>query len=230
MKTPVHRITLACLLLLGPPAALAETTFEIVADNCLKWGQGPDGAPKCIQPAPEVPKPPADADANRQVDAALVQWSRAWMFDRYLRGSSTVSERAFVKDVYLVRGQFAFNRMGQKFSIPFAARFKEIGGQYKFIYLCYMDNTSGMNDCVDPVDGIAQRQAEAEQSRQMLGAIAVMGIGAAILSGSGSGSSGNSSSSRRPTCTTQYSYGEPGNIGYEDNGYAGRGIPYQVCN
>lgn len=236
MKTPAQRITAACMALLCSPAAHTQTnepvplgrTFEIASD-CLKWENGPDGFPKCVQQAPELPVPPADEDANRQIDAALVQWSRAWMFDRYLRSSSTVSERAFVKDVYLVRGQFAFNRMGQKFTIPFAARFKESGGQYKFIYLCYMDNTSGMNDCVDPVNGIAQRQAEAESSRQMLGAIAVMGLGAAILSGSGSNNSSSSSSSRRPTCITEYRYSTPGMIGYEDNGYAGRGTPYQVC-
>ena len=141
---------------------------------------------------------PTDQAVNAEVDAGFIRWSSAWMFDRYLPSSARATERGLTGDTYVVRGLFDFARSGQKITIPFAAAYKKANDKYTLANLCYNDVSSGMTDCINPQDSLEGRRAAVTQSRQLLGAIVVLGLVAAMSDAQGE------------TCVKRYTFfGDP---------------------
>jgi hypothetical protein len=125
---------------------------------------------------------PADAAALAEVDNAFKRWGASWMFDRYLPGSVRATERGLTGETYMLRGTFDFARSGQRITIPFAAAYARTKERFVLSKLCYNDVSSGMTDCVNPGESMEARQAAAAQSRQLMGAIVLMGVAAALTS------------------------------------------------
>jgi hypothetical protein len=131
-------------------------------------------------PRPDAKALPADEAALAEVDNAFRQWGATWMFDRYLPGTVRATERGLTGETYILRGTFDFARSGQRITIPFAAAYAQVKERYTLSKLCYNDVSSGMTDCIAPSDNLEARQAAAAQSRQLMGAIVLMGVAAAL--------------------------------------------------
>lgn len=125
---------------------------------------------------------PADAAALAEVDNAFKRWGATWMFDRYLPGTVRATERGLSGETYMLRGTFDFARSGQRITIPFAAAYARTADRYLLAKLCYNDVSSGMTDCINPGTSLEARQAAAAQSRQLMGAIVLLGVAAALTS------------------------------------------------
>lgn len=140
---------------------------------------------------------PADDVALKEVDDAFNRWGSTWMFDRYLGGSVHATERGLNGATYMLRGTFDFARSGQRLTIPFAAAYAREKERFVLAKLCYNDVTSGMTDCINPGESLEARQAAAAQSRQLMGAIVLMGVVGAL-------------SSSQETCVKRYNlFGDP---------------------
>jgi hypothetical protein len=196
---------MACAALLTN-AALAQPTERPLVDKppterrLIDNGPSGDKEGKADKAAPtdaEQKLLPADAAALAEVDNAFKRWASSWMFDRYLPGNLRVTERGLKGDTYVLRGTFDFARSGQRITIPFAAAYAKAKERYMFSKLCYNDVSSGMTDCINPGESLEARQAAAAQSRQMMGAIVLMGVAAAL-------------SSSQETCVKRYNFfGDP---------------------
>jgi hypothetical protein len=163
---------------------------------CAADGAASDAGKKSTQDATKAL--PTDQAVNAEVDSSFVRWSAAWMFDRYLPSSARATERGLTGDTYVVRGLFDFARSGQKITIPFAAAYKKSNDKYTLSNLCYNDVSSGMTDCINPQDSLEGRRAAVTQSRQLLGAIVLVGLVAAMSDAQGE------------TCVKRYTFfGEP---------------------
>lgn len=185
--------SVACSTLL-PCAAVAQPTERPLADKppteralvdkAAPGGRnGKDRKPDANAPPDLDPKLlPADAAALAEVDNAFKRWGATWMFDRYLPGSVRATERGLTGETYMLRGTFDFARSGQRITIPFAAAYARTKERFALAKLCYNDVSSGMTDCINPGESIEARQAAAAQSRQLMGAIVLMGVAAALTS------------------------------------------------
>ena len=164
--------------------ALLFASAIVVSANTLA-AQGTSAATG-TNPTPAVArKLPADRVANAEIDAGFINWSAAWMFDRYVPGSSRVTDRGLTGETYVVRGLFDFYRSGQKITIPFAAAYKSVDGAYAMSNLCYNDLSTTMTDCINPSDNLEGRRAGVAQSRQLLGSIVLLGLAAAMTQSDG---------------------------------------------
>lgn len=179
---------------LGATAALAQPTERPLVDKppterplvdqpARGAASDKDRRPDA-QAAPNVdPKLlPADAAALAEVDDAFRRWGATWMFDRYLPGSVRATERGLSGETYMLRGMFDFARSGQRITIPFAAAYARAANRFVLAKLCYNDVSSGMTDCIHPGTSLEARQAAAAQSRQLMGAIVLLGVAAALTS------------------------------------------------
>lgn len=154
-------------------------------------------ADKKPPPEPDSKALPADDAALAEVDNAFRRWASSWMFDRYLPGSVRATERGLTGETYMLRGTFDFARSGQRITIPFAAAYGKAKERYALSKLCYNDVSSGMTDCINTGESMEARQAAAAQSRQLMGAIVLMGVAAAL-------------SSSDETCVKRYNlFGDP---------------------
>lgn len=144
--------------------------------------------------------------ANSLVNDAFVDWSRSWFMDRYVAQSARATEQRSEGGQYYLRGTFRFTRGGGLAEIPFSATLRQAAGGLSLNTVCYNDTTTGMTDCSD--SGIGA------QSRQLMGAIVVLGLLGAFSNG-GSASDVDSSSTnaaplyRQRTCTKETTC-EPG--------------------
>ena len=166
------------------------------ADKSDKNDKDPK-ADKKTPPDPDSKLLPADEAALAEVDDAFKRWGATWMFDRYLAGSVRATERGLNGATYMLRGTFDFARSGQRLTIPFAAAYAREKERFVLAKLCYNDVSSGMTDCINPGEGMEARQAAAAQSRQLMGAIVLMGVVGAL-------------SSSQETCVKRYNlFGDP---------------------
>jgi hypothetical protein len=181
---------IACATLL-PKAAVAQPTERMLVDKppterplVDKAGNGDKERKAGKKTPPELdPKLlPADEAALTEVDNAFKRWASSWMFDRYLPGSVRATERGLTGETYMLRGTFDFARSGQRITIPFAAAYAKAKERFVLSKLCYNDVSSGTTDCIDPGDSMEARQAAAAQSRQLMGAIVLLGVAAALSS------------------------------------------------
>jgi len=142
--------------------------------------------------------PPVDlSTANTLINSVFNAWARSWFMDRYVDQSARATEQRFDRGAYLLRGTFKFTRGGGMAEIPFSAALKKDNDALTVAAVCYNDTTSGMTDCSN--SGLNP------QSRQLMGAIVMMGIMGA-LSGSSDGRSSEDSSanaSQAPTYRQQ---------------------------
>ena len=173
-----------CVLFLAD-AALAQPKERPVADKPPTERPLTDKADKANkEAAPEVDPRllPADEAALAEVDNTFKLWASSWMFDRYLPGSVKATERGLSGETYMLRGTFDFARGGQRITIPFAAAYAKAKERFGLAKLCYNDVSSGMTDCIAVGDSLEARQAAAAQSRQLMGAIVLLGLAAALTS------------------------------------------------
>lgn len=185
--------SIACATLL-PDAAVAQPTERPLvdkppterplADKAGSGGKSEKDRKADAKTAPDLdPKLlPADGAALAEVDNAFRRWGASWMFDRYLPGSVRATERGLTGETYMLRGTFDFARSGQRITIPFAAAYAKTPERFVLSKLCYNDVSSGMTDCINPGESMEARQAAAAQSRQLMGAIVLLGMAAALSS------------------------------------------------
>lgn len=92
-----------------------------------------------------------DRDRTQEaIDQKFIQWSANWMMDRYMRGTAHIDTMRCGGDGCEALGHFSFARGGSVLTIPFSAQISSVGqNEYALGRLCYNDNTTGMQDCVD---------------------------------------------------------------------------------
>jgi hypothetical protein len=88
--------------------------------------------------------------AQTAINDKFVDWSSGWMVDRYRAGSAHIENMSCGARGCEALGQFTFLRMGAVHTIEFSAQFNPTGqNQYYLVRLCYNDQTTGMQDCVN---------------------------------------------------------------------------------
>lgn len=116
------------------------------------------------------------------INAAFMQWSRQWVWDRYIPDSTSISEDRLKNGVYLLRGTFRFTRGGSIIEIPYASAIQGSSPNWTVASLCYNDTSSGITDCAN--------SGTSAGARQFMGAVVLAGVMSALSS---TGSSAHSS-------------------------------------